>query len=127
MQPATYWTVIWKDFQCPARPPQAAPLPANTASAEVPRYIQHHADKVDQWRQMVNAEDILKQKLLGSLGVNCFKGQQQAYIKYANRTIAGLIQNLYDDRVTISPMDIEESEQKMKKEWSLLDPMVDLF
>ena len=24
-------------------------------------------------------------------------------------------------------MDIEESEQKMKQEWSLLDPMVDLF
>ena len=24
-------------------------------------------------------------------------------------------------------MDIEESEQKMNQEWSLLDPMVDLF
>ena len=24
-------------------------------------------------------------------------------------------------------MDIEESEQKMKQEWSLLDPMADLF
>ena len=24
-------------------------------------------------------------------------------------------------------MDIEESEQKMKQKWSLLDPMVDLF
>ena len=24
-------------------------------------------------------------------------------------------------------MDIEESEQKTKQEWSLLDPMVDLF
>ena len=24
-------------------------------------------------------------------------------------------------------MDIEESEQKMKQEWSLLDPMVDIF
>ena len=24
-------------------------------------------------------------------------------------------------------MDIEESEKKMKQEWSLLDPMVDLF
>ena len=24
-------------------------------------------------------------------------------------------------------MDIEESEQKMKQEWSLLDPMVELF
>ena len=39
----------------------------------------------------------------------------------------GLIQHLYDDYGTISPMDIEESEQKMKKEWSLLEPMVDLF
>ena len=24
-------------------------------------------------------------------------------------------------------MDIEEGEQKMKQEWSLLDPMIDLF
>ena len=24
-------------------------------------------------------------------------------------------------------MDIDESEQKMKQEWSLLDPMMDLF
>ena len=76
---------------------------------------------------MVNAEDILKQKFLGSLEEKYFKGQRQAYINYANHTLAGLIQNLYNDHGTISPMDIEESEQKMKQEWSLLDPMVDLF
>ena len=76
---------------------------------------------------MVNAEDILKQKLLGSLEENYFKGKRQAYINYANRTLAILIQHLYDDHETISPMDIEESDQKMKQEWSLLDPMVDLF
>ena len=38
-----------------------------------------------------------------------------------------LLTHLYDGHGTISPMDIEESEQKMKQEWSLLDPMVDLF
>ena len=41
--------------------------------------------------------------------------------------MAGLIQHLYDDHETISPMDIEESGQKLNQEWSLLDPMVDLF
>ena len=76
---------------------------------------------------MVNAEDILKQKLLGSLEEKYFKGKLQAYINYDNRTIAVLIQHLYDDHGTISPMDIEESEQKIKQKWSLLDPMVDLF
>ena len=39
----------------------------------------------------------------------------------------GLIQHLYDDHGNIALMDIKESEQKMKKEWSFLDPMVDLF
>ena len=57
----------------------------------------------------VNAEDILKQQLLGSLEKKYFKGQRQAYIKDSYRTLAGLIQNLYDDHGTISPMDIEES------------------
>ena len=76
---------------------------------------------------MVNAEDILKQQLLGSLEEKYFKGQRQAYINYSNITLSGLIRHLYDDYGTISPMDIDESEQKMKKEWSLLDPMVDLF
>ena len=76
---------------------------------------------------MVNVEDILNQQLLGSLEENYFKGQRQSYINYANRTLAVLIQHLYDDHGTISPMDIEESDQKMKQEWSLLDPMVDLF
>ena len=56
-----------------------------------------------------------------------FKGHRQAYINYANRTPAVLIQHLYDDHGTILPMEIEESEQKMKQEWSLLEPMVDLF
>ena len=56
-----------------------------------------------------------------------FKGQRQAYINYANRTLVGIIQHLYDDHGTISPMDIVESKHKMKQEWSLLDPMVDLF
>ena len=69
----------------------------------------------------------MKQQLLGSLRENYFKGQRQAYINYANRTLVVLIQNLYDDHGTISPMDIEESEQKMKQEWSLLDPILDLF
>ena len=76
---------------------------------------------------MVNVEDILKQQLLGSLEEKYFKRQQQAYINYANRTLAGLIQHLNDDHGTISPIDIEKSEQKMKQEWLLLDPMVDLF
>ena len=61
MQPATYCTVIGQDFQRPVRPPQAAPVPTNTDAAEIPRYIQLHAAQVDHWRQMVNAEDILKQ------------------------------------------------------------------
>ena len=127
MQPATYHTVIGQYFQRPVRPPHAAPVPTNTNPAETPRSIQLHAAQVEQWRQMVNAGDILKQQFLGSLEEKYFKGKRQAYINYANRTIAVLIQHLYDVHVTISPMDIEESEKKMKQEWSLLDPMVDLF
>ena len=49
------------------------------------------------------------------------------YINYNNQTLPEIIQHLYDNHGTISPMDIEESEQKMKQEWSLLDQMVDLF
>ena len=67
MQPATYRTVIGKYFQCPVRHPQAAPVPTNMDASEVTRYIQIHAAQVDQWQQMVNADDILKQQLLGSL------------------------------------------------------------
>ena len=76
---------------------------------------------------MVNAEDILKQQLLGSLEEKYFKGQRQAYINYANLTLAVLIHHLYDDHGTISLMDIEESEHKMNQEWSLLYLIVDLF
>ena len=64
---------------------------------------------------MLNAEDILKQQLLGSLEEKYFKKQIQAYINYSNRTLAGLIQNLYDDYRNTSPMDIEDSEQKWSK------------
>ena len=64
---------------------------------------------------MINAEDILKQQLLQSLDEKYFNGQRQAYINYSNRTLAGLIQHLYGDHVTISLMDIEESEKKIKQ------------
>ena len=94
MQPATYQTVIGKYFQRPVRPPQAAPVPTNMDAAEIPRYIQLHAYQVDQWHQMLNAEDILKQQLLGSLEEKHFKGQRQAYLNYANLTLAVLIQHL---------------------------------
>ena len=60
MQPATYQTVTGKEFQCPSHPSQASPVLAIAAAAEVPGYIQHHAAQVDQWRQMVNTEGILK-------------------------------------------------------------------
>ena len=90
-------------------------MPTDTDAAEIPRYIQLHASQVDQWRQMVNAEDILKKELLGSLEGKYLKAQRQVYINYTNHTIAGLIQHLYDDHGAISPMDIEESEQKMKQ------------
>ena len=62
-----------------------------------------------------------------SLEEKYFKGHRQICINYSNRTLAGLIQNLYDDHGTILPMDIEEGEHKMKQEWLLLVPMVDLF
>ena len=64
---------------------------------------------------MLNAEDILKQQLLGSLQENYFKGQRQSCINYSNQTLVGLIQHLYDDNGTILPMEIEYSEQKMKQ------------
>ena len=89
-------------------------MPSNMATYEVLKYIQNQVAQVDQWRQMGNAEDILKWKLSESLNKKYFKGKRQAYINYANRTLAGLIQHLYDDNGTISPMDIEESEKKMK-------------
>ena len=38
-----------------------------------------------------------------------------------------LIKLLYDYHGTISTIYIEESEKKMKQEWSILDPMVNLF
>ena len=98
------WKCNRQDFQLLARPPQAYPVPTNEAAAEVTRYIQHHAAQVDQWRQMVNAEDILNQQLLESLEEKYFKEQLQAYINYANRTLSGLIHHLYDDHGTISHM-----------------------
>ena len=61
-------------------------------------------------RQMVNVEDILKQQLLGSLEENYFNGQRQAYINYSNRTLAVLIQHIYNDHGTISSIYIEDSE-----------------
>ena len=64
---------------------------------------------------MVNVKDILKQKLLRSLEEKYLKGQHQAYINYANCTLAGLNQHFYDDNGTILPIDIDESEQKMKQ------------
>ena len=82
---------------------------------------------MEQWRQMLNTEDIQKLKLLDSLDKKYFKKQRQSYIKYFNRALSGLVHKLYVYHGTISPMYIEESEQKMKQEWSLLDPMVDIF
>ena len=76
---------------------------------------------------MVNVEDILKHQLIYYLDGKYFKDQRQAYITYYNCTLAGLIQHIYDDHGTISPMNIKESEQKMKTLWSLLDTIVDLF
>ena len=67
MQLSTYRTVIGQEFWHPVRPSQIAPVPTNTDAAEIPRYIQIHAVQVDQWRQMVNAEYVLKQQFLGSM------------------------------------------------------------
>ena len=106
MQPATYKTVIGHDFQIPDCLLQAATVPDFAATDEVWRYIQIYAAQVEQWRQMVNAEDIPKQQLLESLDDNYFKRQLQTYINYAKGTSEGLIQHLYDDYGTILPMDI---------------------
>ena len=111
MQPATYQTVIGHEFELLTRPPQATRVPTNAAALEVPRWIQHHAAQLDQCNKMVNAEDIIKQKLLYVLNEICFKGQRQYYINYDNSTLAGLILHLYDDHGIISPTDIEESEK----------------
>ena len=116
VQPATYQTGIGNNFQRPTHTPKSAPVTSNPDTSEVPRYIQNHAAQVDQWRQMVNTEDILKQKLLESLDEKYFKGKRQAYINYANSTLTGLIQHVYGDHGTISPMDIEDSDHKTKQE-----------
>ena len=127
MQPSTYQTITGQEFQILACPTQEAPLTSNTAAAKVTMWIQQYASQVYQCCEMVNAEEILKQQLLQSLDEKHFKGQRKAYINYANCTCVGLIHNLCDDHGTISPMDIEEREQKMNLEWYLIIPMVYLF
>ena len=64
---------------------------------------------------MVKSEDILKQQLFDLLDENYFKHQYQVCINYSNHTLSVLIQHLHDDHEAISPMDIEESCQKMKQ------------
>ena len=107
MQTETYLTVTGRQFKLLVRPPKSDPIPTNAAAAKFPRYIKHHAAQVYQRRQMVKSEDILNHKLLDSLDEKYFKGQHQAYINYTNRTLIGLIQNMYDDHGKISPMGIE--------------------
>ena len=82
MKLSTYQTVSGHKYEHPNRTPQADTVTPNAAAMEVPRWIQHHAAQVDQCQQMVNAEDILKQKLLDSLDEKYFKGQLQASIRY---------------------------------------------
>ena len=127
MQPDKYQTVVAHNFQNLARPPKAVPVPSNTDAAEDIGYIQQRAAQVEKWCKMVNAEDILKQQLLESLDEKYFKGKSQAYINYSNYKLTVIINHLYDDHGNILPMEIEESEQKMKIERSLLYQMVDLF
>ena len=127
MQPATYPNLTGHGFQSPDPPPQVVPVPANAAAAEDPGNIQHHATQVDQWRQLVNMDEILKQQLLESLDEKYFKWQHQEYITYSNCTLTGLIQDLYDDHGEISLMNIEESEHKMKQKWLLIYTIVELF
>ena len=50
-----------------ARPSQVDPVPIKIAASEVTRLIQQHVEQVEQWHQMVNAKDMLKQQLLYSL------------------------------------------------------------
>ena len=40
-------------------------------------YIEHHVAEVDQWRSMVNEEDILKQQLKESMDEKYFKGKHR--------------------------------------------------
>ena len=61
-------------------------------------------------------KEILKQKLLDLLDEKYFKRICWVYINYTNHPLTGLIQYLNDDDGTISIMDIEEIEQKIKQE-----------
>ena len=56
---------------------------------------------------MVNAEEVLKQKILDSHEEKHFKRQHQDCISYANRTLSDIIQHLYEYHVKISTIDIE--------------------
>ena len=68
MQQYMHHTVKDHDSIQPACTPQVDLVPPNTYTAKVPRWIQHHAAKVNQWRQKVNDKYILKQQLIDSLG-----------------------------------------------------------
>ena len=115
MQPATYWKVTGHEFERPDSPPKESPVPTNAAEAELPRWIQQHSSQVDQWCQMANTENILKQQLLDFLDEKYFKDKRQVHRNHANHTLTGIIQHMYDDHGTISPMEIGESEKKWSK------------
>ena len=48
MIPAKYQTITEKEFQCPARIPQAATVTANAKADEVPRHIQQQEAQMEK-------------------------------------------------------------------------------
>ena len=74
-----YQAVTRHEYVCPNRPAQADYVAQNTATAKLTSWIQHHGEKFEQWRQMVDSKYVFNHQLPDSLEENYFRHQPQEY------------------------------------------------
>ena len=122
LSPSAYVTITTTPFQEPNYPDQHPTIPAGTNATNTSAIIRHHTEDLRQWRECKNVITALKNQLLLAIDNIYVRALKDCHVGYMNQPIHAILYHLFENYGNITPLELEDSDTRMRSNWDPKSP-----
>ena len=124
---ATYQLFTGHAFVMPLNPGAVPVIPAGATAAHTGELVCQHGENLQMYQETQRTDQALKQQLLNAVDEMYTRGLRNPHTGYSNVTTMGLLTHLYNTYGSITSMDLEQNDIRMKTQYDPTQPIEVLF
>ena len=109
-------------FAAPVFPGATPNLPAGSTGPQLANIVENHKEELREWREYVNVNTALKKQFINCIDPIYLRAKKDRNTGFANISLRDLIQYCIETYGKISPADLAEKENNIRKQWDADTP-----